>query len=76
MGYQTKEVLAGGKTFITVTLSPLNNSLNEIVVTGYTTQLRKDITGSVASVNVSVANNFLFPILNNYYKDRPKEYMW
>jgi len=54
-GFQTKEIAGGDQGPILVTLFLLNSSLNEVVVTGYTTQLRKDITGSVATVNVSAA---------------------
>jgi TonB-linked SusC/RagA family outer membrane protein len=54
-GYQTKEVTVGSKTFVTITLAVSNNTLNEVVVVGYGTQLKKDITGSVSTVNVSAA---------------------
>jgi TonB-linked SusC/RagA family outer membrane protein len=62
-GYGTKEILVGTQANITVTLSVLNNALNEVVVTGYTSQLRKDITGSVATVNVSAARQL--PVSNS-----------
>jgi TonB-dependent starch-binding outer membrane protein SusC len=39
-------------TGISVSLIRQNASLNEVVVTGYSTQRKKDITGSVAVVNV------------------------
>jgi len=55
IGYQTTEVTANGSQFITVSLKPSNNSLNEVVVTGYTSQRKKDISGSVAVVNVADA---------------------
>jgi TonB-linked SusC/RagA family outer membrane protein len=55
IGYQSQEVTVRGGEFLTVSLVPANNSLNEVVVTGYTTQLRKDISGSVATVDVTDA---------------------
>jgi TonB-linked SusC/RagA family outer membrane protein len=55
IGYQTQEVTVRGSEFMTISLQPANNSLNEVVVTGYTTQLKKDISGSVAVVNVGDA---------------------
>jgi TonB-linked SusC/RagA family outer membrane protein len=55
IGYQTLEVTVNGTQFVTVSLHPSNNSLNEVVVTGYTTQRKKDISGSVATVNISDA---------------------
>jgi TonB-linked SusC/RagA family outer membrane protein len=62
-GFQTKEVIVGKQTSIVVMLSVFNNSLNEVVVTGYTTQLRKDITGSVATVNITAAKQL--PVSNS-----------
>ncbi len=62
-GYRTQEINAGNQSSIIVTLSQTGNSLNEVVVTGYTTQLRKDITGSVATVNVTAAK--LLPVSNS-----------
>jgi TonB-dependent starch-binding outer membrane protein SusC len=54
-GFQTREIAANDQASINVILSPSNSSLNEVVVTGYTTQLKKDITGSVSTVNVAAA---------------------
>ncbi|WP_462266155.1 SusC/RagA family TonB-linked outer membrane protein [Mucilaginibacter sp.] len=55
IGYQSQDVTIGASTTLSVTLATNQNSLNEVVVTGYTTQLKKDISGSVATVNVSAA---------------------
>jgi TonB-linked SusC/RagA family outer membrane protein len=53
IGYQSQEVKIGASTSITVTLVAGSNALNEVVVTGYGSQRKKDITGSVAVVNVA-----------------------
>jgi TonB-linked SusC/RagA family outer membrane protein len=53
IGYSNREVTVGNQTSITLALVPNNNNLNEIVVTGYTSQRKKDLTGSVAVVNVA-----------------------
>lgn len=55
IGYVTKDVSVSGQSQITVSLQTEATNLNEIVVTGYTSQLKKDITGSVATVNVNDA---------------------
>jgi TonB-linked SusC/RagA family outer membrane protein len=55
LGYQTQEVTVGSSTQISVVLQAGNNALNEVVVTGYTSQRKKDIAGSVTTVNLSVA---------------------
>lgn len=57
VGYLTKEVSVGSSSVINVVLDIDVKSLSEIVVTGYGTQERRDITGSVASItNESIVN--------------------
>lgn len=53
--YQTKEVTVQGDQYITISLEPANTTLNEVVVTGYQTQRKKDISGAVATVDVAAA---------------------
>ncbi|MDB5004916.1 MAG: TonB-dependent receptor [Mucilaginibacter sp.] len=48
IGFITQTVAAKGT--VNVTLSPATNALNEIVVVGYGTQLKKDVTGSLSSI--------------------------
>ncbi|MDB5008959.1 MAG: TonB-dependent receptor, partial [Mucilaginibacter sp.] len=55
IGYQSTEVTVKNGEFLTVTLQPSNRSLNEVVVTGYTSQRKKDIAGAVAVVDVGDA---------------------
>jgi TonB-linked SusC/RagA family outer membrane protein len=50
VGFLSKEIKAGDKTVIDVSLSQGDSSLNEVVVIGYGTQRKKDLTGAVASV--------------------------
>jgi TonB-linked SusC/RagA family outer membrane protein len=50
IGYETQEVTVGDQTIISVTLAESLTGLNEVVVVGYGTVKRKDLTGSVASV--------------------------
>ena len=53
VGYQDQDVSIVGQNNISVTLTSTATNLNEVVVTGYGTQRKKDITGSVSVVNVS-----------------------
>jgi TonB-linked SusC/RagA family outer membrane protein len=53
IGYKSSEVTVGSRTSINVTLQQEDNNLNEIVVTGYTAQRKKDLTGAVAVVDVA-----------------------
>lgn len=51
VGYATQEVsIEGGKTSIEVSFVATGGNLNEVVVTGYGTARRKDLTGSTATV--------------------------
>lgn len=50
VGFGTQEISIIGKTSVDVGLSSSGSNLNEVVVVGYGTARRKDITGSVASV--------------------------
>ncbi|HUB59334.1 MAG TPA: SusC/RagA family TonB-linked outer membrane protein [Puia sp.] len=49
VGFTPRRVPIGGSRLII--LGSANSNLNEVVVIGYGTQLKKDLTGSVASVN-------------------------
>lgn len=51
IGYNTKEVPVNGETTLHITLSASSTLLNQIVVVGYGTQRKLDVTGSVAVVN-------------------------
>ena len=50
IGYVTQEIPAGGRTKIDVRLVVDLTALEEVVVVGYGTQKKSDITGSVASI--------------------------
>lgn len=52
VGFTSKEVAVGNQTTINVTLDPIKNDLSEVVVTGYTSQRKKDLTGAVSVVNI------------------------
>lgn len=53
VGYLDQDVSISGQSNITVALKSSTTNLNEIVVTGYSSQRKKDITGSVAIVNTT-----------------------
>ncbi len=56
IGYTTEAVTVGNQTKIDLVLAPDVTSLKEIVVTGYTSQRKADITGAVAIVNTEQMN--------------------
>jgi TonB-linked SusC/RagA family outer membrane protein len=51
VGYGTQEVKIGAQTILNITLTEEKNNLNEVVVVGYGTQKKVNLTGAVASVN-------------------------
>jgi TonB-linked SusC/RagA family outer membrane protein len=51
IGYQVTDVPVNGRKTLTVTLSLLNTALTDVIVVGYGTQRRGDVTGAIASVN-------------------------
>ena len=51
LGMKTQEIDVKGRSTVNVTLQEDLNSLDEIIVVGYGTQTRRDITGSIASIN-------------------------
>lgn len=51
IGYQTKEVAVAGNTSLMVTLLSDSQLLDEVVVVGYGTQTKRDLTGSVAQIS-------------------------
>lgn len=56
IGMQTSEVVIGDNLKINVVLKMDSQSLEEIVLVGYGSQKRKDITGSVSKINVQEIN--------------------
>ncbi|MCF6405120.1 TonB-dependent receptor [Chitinophaga filiformis] len=59
MGYTSKEVAVNNRSTINVQLESSTQGLGEVVVVGYGTQKRKDLTGAIASLNATA------------YKDQP-----
>ena len=65
VGYTPEEMQLNGQTSINFSLTPTVSTLNEIVVTGYTAQKKKDLTGAVTVVNVEDMNRQPTAQVNN-----------
>lgn len=50
IGYETQEIVVSGRDIFDISLNADVTTLGEIVVVGYGTQDRKDVTGSVSSI--------------------------
>ena len=55
IGYESNEIKVGDRRSIVATLTTRVESLDDLVVIGYGSQKKKDLTGSVAVVNVASA---------------------
>ena len=63
VGYATKEITVGDSNVINVVLSPGVGSLEEVVVVGYGTRKKSDMTGSVSKVKASELT--AYPVLSS-----------
>jgi TonB-linked SusC/RagA family outer membrane protein len=54
IGFKAKEVLVGNQTQINVTVEPESNNLNEVIVTGYSKQSKRDVTGAASTISAEV----------------------
>jgi len=52
IGFNAEEVVVNGRTTIDIILTESLSQLDEVVVIGYGTQLKEQISGSVASINM------------------------
>lgn len=59
VGFQLQHITLGSKNKIDVYLRSASGQLNEVVVTGYQAQRRKEITGSVTAIQPSYTPNAL-----------------
>lgn len=53
VGFQTQEIVYQGQSILDVVLKEESTELNEVVVVGYTTLEKRDITGAVSSVKTN-----------------------
>jgi TonB-dependent SusC/RagA subfamily outer membrane receptor len=57
VGFEPQEIIVGNRTNLNIALKTDNKALNEVVVVGYGTQKRADLTGAVASVTGASIQN-------------------
>lgn len=70
IGLQTQEVVIGDRAIIDVALSLDVTQLSEVVVVGYGTQERKEITGSVVSIGSKDIENLVAPSFDSQLAGR------
>lgn len=57
LGYETKEVKLENETTFEVVLSESEESLDEVLIVGYGTQRRENVTGAISQINSEEINN-------------------
>jgi len=70
IGYISQEVALGNQSQFTVTLQSDVKALSEVVVTGYTSQSRRDITGAVATVEAKELTKVAAPNVGQQLQGR------
>lgn len=68
--FTTQEISINGRTTITVSLISIEKSLGEVVVIGYGTARKKDVTGSTVSVKGETLNEIKAPNILNQLQGR------
>jgi TonB-linked SusC/RagA family outer membrane protein len=70
VGYATQEVAVGSRSTVDVALAPDAKSLDDVVVVGYLTQDRQNVTSAVSNLNVQEAQKTPVPTLAQAFQGR------
>ncbi|HEX2630330.1 MAG TPA: SusC/RagA family TonB-linked outer membrane protein, partial [Chitinophagaceae bacterium] len=62
VGFEKKEIAIGNQSTVSVSMQVSNSAMDAVVVVGYGTQKRKDVTGAIASVKGADIKNL--PVTN------------
>ncbi|WP_229239820.1 SusC/RagA family TonB-linked outer membrane protein [Echinicola soli] len=65
IGFKSQEITVGGKSQLEIVLKEDTQGLEEVVVTGYTSQKRENLTGSVAIVDGDKLQDITSPNVGN-----------
>jgi TonB-linked SusC/RagA family outer membrane protein len=57
VGYATKTLKPGNQRELSITLTPSSQKLDDVVITGYSSQQKKDLTGAVSQIRSSDIDN-------------------
>lgn len=57
LGYQTQEIVVGGRTELKIELKPAYSKLQDVVVIGYGTQKKEDVNGAISSISAKQIAN-------------------
>jgi TonB-linked SusC/RagA family outer membrane protein len=57
VGFRNLEINVSGQSNVTITMQPTSGNMAEVVVVGYGTQKRADLTGAVSTIKADVLND-------------------
>ena len=70
VGFAAQEIIIGNQSVINVTLAADSRSLNEVVVTGYGSESKRNLTGNIAKVSGKDITNVAVPSLEQAIQGR------
>ena len=70
VGYGTQEVTVGSQNLINIAMSQDLRQLSEVVVTGFGTQLKQDLTGNIAAISGEDIQNVAVPTFEQALQGR------
>ncbi len=70
IGFASQEIAIGGQTTIDIVMQEDATSLEEVVVTGYGTQKKRNVSGSIVSVNAKVLEQTQSPTFDTALQGR------
>src|SRR6187551_2816450 len=70
IGYKTVEIEIGARTIVDVSMEPDATQLSEVLVVGYGTQIKQDLTGNIASVKGDAVQNIPVPTFEQALQGR------
>lgn len=70
IGFLGQEITVGNQSAIDITLIEDAQQLSEVVVTGYTTQIKRELTGNIASVSGETIENIPVPTFEQALQGR------
>lgn len=65
LGYEAQEVSIGNQSIIDITLGADVKTIDEVIVTGYGSQIKRDLTGNIAKIKASDIKDVPTPTLEN-----------
>ncbi|MEP6725708.1 MAG: TonB-dependent receptor [Bacteroidota bacterium] len=70
VGYPAKEIPVNGRAIVNISMASSSTDLDQVIVIGYGTQRKKDVTGSTVSVKGETLNEIKAPNIFNQLQGR------